>query len=192
MVARRYGDAFWRFTVLLLVLAPIPAALTKDRYYGLRLVPLPLLLVVVAIPAVAALVAAARRRSLAQLTAAGLVGLTAVQLVHFVDNFRYRGWARTVVFHSGVPGLLRMGFADGRTIYIDYDEPHALVYARWYGVEHGIPQSRVVRLPDGGMPPVGSVVFGRFQGCDFICGRFATADDYWLARVIGPKPRSDS
>src|SRR5712691_528563 len=55
-VARRRADTFWCFTVLLLLVAPIPSALTKDRYYGLRLVPLPVLLVVVALPAIGMLV----------------------------------------------------------------------------------------------------------------------------------------
>jgi hypothetical protein len=189
-VLLRPTDEFWRFTVLLLVLAPIPAALTKDRYYGLRLVPVPVLLLVVAIPALAWLVSAARSGWLARLAATGHTALVAVQLVHFVDNFRARRFSRGLVFHVGVPRLLERGFAGGRTIYIDYDEAHAIAYARWYATEHGIPQSRIVRLPDGGAPPNGSVVFGRFQECDFLCGKFASADDYWLAGVLGPRPSS--
>ena len=59
-VRRSGGDRFWLFTVVLLVLSPIPSALTKDRYYGLRLVPLPVLLIVVAIPGLAWLVARLR------------------------------------------------------------------------------------------------------------------------------------
>ena len=86
----RGSDTFWRFTVLLLVLAPIPAALTKDRYYGLRLVPLPVLLIVVAIPAIALLSSAVRTSWLARLAAAALSGIVAFQFVHFVDHIIQR------------------------------------------------------------------------------------------------------
>lgn len=186
-VVRRRADAFWLFTVLLLALSPIPAALTKDRYYGLRLVPLPVLLIVVGVPALAALVSAARSGWLARLAAAGLAALVAFQFAHFVDNFRARGWARTIAFHAGVPGLLRRGFTGGGMIYVNHDEPHALVYAKWYAVEHGIPLSRIRHIPRGTVATVGAVVFGRFQPCEFVCAKFAVADDYWLAHARAPK-----
>jgi hypothetical protein len=188
ILARHRHDLFWRYALVLFVLAPIPAALTNDRFYGLRLVPLPVLLTVLAMPALAVLWQAARTRWAARALAAALAAAVAVQFGDFLVNYRIRGPQRTVVFHSGVPTLLAEGFHGGRTIYVDYDEPHALVYARWYAVEHGIAPSRVVRLPDGGIPPSGAVVFGRFQGCDFSCRRTLTADDYWIAEALGPKP----
>jgi hypothetical protein len=188
VLVRERGDLFWRYALALFVLAPIPAALTNDRFYGLRLVPLPVLLIVLAIPALALLWQAARTRWAVRVLAVALAAAVAVQFADFLVNYRIRGPQRKVVFHSGVPTLLAEGFYGGRTIYVDYDEPHALVYARWYAVEHGIPESRVVRLPDGGIPPTGSVVFGRFQGCDFICRRTLQLDDYWIADVLGPKP----
>jgi len=43
-------------------------------------------------------------------------------------------------------------------------------------------------LPDGGFPPVGSVLFYRFQTCDFPCTEIERWNDYWLARFKGPKP----
>lgn len=187
ILTRLRSHLFWRYALLLLLLAPIPAALTKDRYYGLRLVPLPVLLAVVAIPALAVLIELARSRWIARGTVAVLTVLVCLQFVTFIDNFRARGWARIVVFHAGVPGLLSLGFAKGQTIYVDHDEPHALVYARWYAVEHHMSQSRVVRLPDGGIPPTDSVVFGRFQGCDFVCKKFASSDDYWVAHEVRPR-----
>jgi hypothetical protein len=189
VLVRERGDLFWRYALALFVLAPIPAALTNDRFYGLRLVPLPVLLIVLAIPALALLWQAARTRWAVRVLAVALAAAVAVQFADFLVNYRIRGPQRKVVFHSGVPTLLAEGFYGGRTIYVDYDEPHALVYARWYAVEHGISPSRVVRLPDGGIPPTGSVVFGRFQGCDFICRRTLQLDDYWIADVLGPRPK---
>ncbi len=49
------GDRWWRFVLLATLLAPIPAALTVDRFNAIRLVALPVLLLVLAIPAVEAL-----------------------------------------------------------------------------------------------------------------------------------------
>src|SRR5262249_25197667 len=161
-------------------LSPIPAALTKDRFYGLRLVPLPVLLLVVAIPAIAFLAQAARRTWVARLVAVGLAVTVGVQFAHFVDNFQARGFARLVVFPAGVPSLLRQGFEGGRKIFVTPDEPHALVYAKWYAVEHGLPVSRVDHIANGTIPPDGAIVFGRFQPCAYVCVKFSRSDDYWI------------
>jgi hypothetical protein len=45
-----------------------------------------------------------------------------------------------------------------------------------------------VVLPDGGVPPPGSVVLGRFQECDYVCERYDVWEQYWLARAVGPRP----
>jgi hypothetical protein len=83
---------------------------------------------------------------------------------------------------------VQRGLAGGRTIYVDYDDAYALTMGRWYAVSHGLPVSRVSRLPDGGIPPDGSMVFGRLQSCDYVCVRLADDDTFWLAVAAGPKP----
>ncbi len=184
-IAWRRVDRFWLFTLVLLFLAPIPAALTKDRHYALRLVPIPVLLLVVALPGLAWLLARARDSWGGRLAALGLGALVAIQFVHFYDNFRAKGPERTTVFHSGVQRLLADGFSGGRTIHVNYDEPHALVYAKWYAVEHGIPLSHVDHVRPGEVPVPGSIVFGRFQPCDYVCVKTETEADYWLGRSAG-------
>jgi hypothetical protein len=52
----------------------------------------------------------------------------------------------------------------------------------------GLPQDRIVILPDGGIPPAGATVFARFQECDYVCEEFARWDEYRLARAVGPRP----
>ena len=69
---------------------------------------------------------------------------------------------------------------------MDIDEPRAHAHARWYAATHDISQDRVVVLSDGGVPPDGSIVFGRAQACDFECAEFARSDTYWLARARVP------
>ena len=77
-------------------------------------------------------------------------------------------------------------FANGAAVYMDIDEPRAHAHARWYAATHDISQDRVVVLSDGGVPPDGSIVFGRAQACDFECTEFARSDTYWLARARVP------
>jgi 4-amino-4-deoxy-L-arabinose transferase-like glycosyltransferase len=187
VVIRRRDDLWWRYVLLATLLAPIPAALTVDRYNAIRLAALPVLLLVLAIPAVDALVEAARRRNVARAATAVLAAAVAVQFVQFLHEYRTRGPARTVLFDAGVPALLDGAFANGNRIYIDYDDRGAQAQARWHAAESGLPRDRVQILPDGGIPPKGSTVFGLFQECDYVCTKFARWEHYWLARTIGPK-----
>jgi hypothetical protein len=178
-------DPFWRYAVAALLVSPIPAAATADRFHALRLAPLAVMLVVVAIPALGMLRDELTRSRHAQVVAAGLAVLAAVQLALFVSTYRTDGPLRTGRFEAGIPGLLAHAWANGGTAYIDYDDREPQALARWYALTEGVDQSRVVRLPDGGIPPVGAIVFGRTQECDYVCERIAESGDYWIARAVG-------
>jgi hypothetical protein len=188
VLIRHRSDPFWRYAVAALVVSLIPAATTIDRFHAIRLAPFAVMLVVLAIPAVEALRDAAVRTRRARYLAAALAALAAVQFAHFVDNYMEEGPRRTGRFEAAVPGLLDQAWASGGAVYIDYDDREPQGLARWYALERGIDQSRVVRLPDGGIPPVGTIAFGRTQECDYICTRLEESGDYWIARVEGPKP----
>ena len=187
IVARLRDDPFWRYAVAALLVSPIPAAATADRFHALRLAPLAVMLVVVAIPALAGLRRALARSLWAQIAAGGLVALAAVQFGVFVNTYRTDGPLRTGRFEAGIPGLLNQAWANGGAAYIDYDDREPQALARWYALAEGIDQSRVVRLPDGGIPPTGAIAFGRTQECDYVCERIAESGDYWIARVVGPR-----
>lgn len=188
IVLRLRDDLFWRYALAALLVSPIPAAATIDRFHALRLAPLAVMLVVVSIPTVAALRDECVRARWARVLVAGLVVLAAVQFGRFVDVYRTDGPLRTGRFEAGIPALLATAWADGGTAYIDYDDREPQALARWYALVEGIDQSRVVRLPDGGVPPAGSLAFGRTQECDYVCVRVAESGDYWIARVVGPPP----
>ena len=188
VLLRKREDRWWRFVLIATLLIPIPAALTVDRFNAIRLAALPVLLLVLAIPALDAFVAACRRSWPARIAAALLVLSIGIQLFQFLDIYRTRGPARLVLFEAGVRPLLEAPFASGETIYIDFDDRGAQAQARWHAAEADLPQSRIAILPDGGIPPPGSLVFARFQECDYICEKFARWEEYWLARAIGPKP----
>jgi hypothetical protein len=187
VLTRMRADRWWRFVLLATLLVPIPAALTVDRFNAIRLAALPVFMLVLAIPALDAVVAAARRSTLARI-AVGLLALSiGVQFVQFLDIYRTRGPARLVLFDAGVEPLLEQHLARGDTIYVDFDDRGAQAQARWNAAEAGLPQSRISILPDGGIPPPGSTVFARFQECDYVCEEFARWEEYWLARAVGSK-----
>lgn len=187
-VVRERPDPWWRYVLALLVLAPIPAALTEDRMHSLRLVPLPVLLLVLATSGLALLFSAGRRTWLARLAVAAVAIGVGVQFWHFFDTYRVRGAERTELFEAGVPALLEQAFAADRTVFVDYDDRYALTHALWYAVSHGLPEDRVSRLADGGVPAAGSMVFGRLQECDYVCDELARSHEYWIATAVGPRP----
>jgi 4-amino-4-deoxy-L-arabinose transferase-like glycosyltransferase len=174
-------DAFWRYALAALVVSPLPAAITIDRFHALRLAPFAVMLVVFAIPSIEALMRRSHRRVLG--IAVAVAG--AVQLLVFVHDYSTDGPLRGGRFEAGIPDLLAQGWKNGGTVYVDYDDLEPLTLARWYALDHGISQQRVVRLPDGGIPPTGAIAFGRTQECDYSCTRIGRYGDYWIARVEG-------
>lgn len=175
----RRAEPFWRFALAALLVSPLPAAITIDRFHALRLAPFAVMLVVFAIPALAAIKSPA--------VATAVVVAAAVQFALFVHDYSTDGPRRTGRFEADIPGLLESAWANGGTVYVDYDDREPLTLARWYALDHGISEMRVVRLPDGGVPPTGATAFGRTQECDYRCTRVSRSGDYWLARVDGPR-----
>jgi hypothetical protein len=238
VLLRKRADRWWRFVLLATLLVPVPAALTVDRFNAIRLAVLPVFMLVLAIPALEALVgaraesanadcdpcarpesaradsgraepwrarslkaAAARprrhikplvgdlRRSWPARVAVVILALSiGAQFVQFLDMYRTRGPARLVLFDAGVGPLLEQPLASGETIHVDYDDRGAQAQVRWHAAEAGVPQSRIVVLPDGGIPAAGSIVLSLFQECDFVCEEFARWEDYRLSRAVGPRP----
>ena len=188
VLVRHRHDLWWRYVLVATLVTPIPAALTVDRYNAIRLAALPIFVLVLAAPAIAALLSAARRGWTARVAVAVLAASVGVQFAQFLDSYRTRGPGRLVLFEAGVAPLLEGAFERGETIHVDVDDRGARAELFWYAAEHGIPRDRVVTVPDGAIPPVGSTVFGRFQECDYVCEEYARRDQYWLARAVGPKP----
>ena len=171
--------------MLATLLVPIPAALTVDRYNAIRLATLPVFALVLAVPALTALVGVVHTSWLARMVAAILALTVIAQFAHFIDIYRTRGPARLVLFDAGVKPLLEEPLASGEPIYLDFDDRGAQAQARWRAAVEGVPQERLLILPDGGIPPAGSLVFLRFQDCDYACKEVARWEDYRLVRATG-------
>jgi hypothetical protein len=188
VLARHRSDPFWRFALAALAVSLVPAALTIDRFHAVRLAPFAVLLVVIAIPALAVLRdALVEGRRGARVLAGALAVAAALQFAHFVDTYATNGPLRTGRFEAAIPVLLDRAWANEGTVYVDYDDLEPLGLARWHALAKGIDQSRVVRLPDGGIPPTGAIAFGRTQECDYACTRLEESGDYWIARVDVPR-----
>jgi hypothetical protein len=187
VLVRQRDDLWWRYVLLCTLLVPVPASLTVDRYNAIRLAALPIFVFVLAVPALVELAAALRRVWAARVLAAVLALAIAFQFAQFLHSYRTNGPGRLVLFDAGVGSLLERPLASGQPIYIDYDDRDAQTEARWHAVAEGIPASRIVVLADGGIPPFGATVFGRFQECDYVCVKTASWETYWVARAEGPK-----
>ena len=186
VILRFRHDLWWRYVLLATVLVPIPAALTVDRFNALRLSALPVFFLVLAVPALDVLLRALRSSWAARAVALFLAIAVGAQFAQFMGSYRTRGPARVQLYEAGIAPLLEPHLAAGEVIHIDYDDRYAKAHARWYAASRGL-FDRVVVLPDGGIPPAGSVVFGRYQECDYVCEKTATFDEYWVARAVGPR-----
>jgi hypothetical protein len=185
VLVRERRSLWWRYVLLTTLLVPVPAALTVDRYNAIRLATLPVFVLVLAVPALSALVSAAGTSWAARVAAAILAIVAAAQFSQFLDSYRTRGPARLVLFDAGVKPLLEHPLASSKSIYIDFDDRGAQAQARWRAAVAGVPQDRIVILPDGGVPPAGSLVFLRFQDCDFACTEVASWEHYRLMQATG-------
>ncbi len=182
----RERDRFWAWVALLLVLAPVPAALTTDRLHAERLVPVAVLLLALAGRGLAEVPALVRRGRRLRLVCGVVALVTLAQFGWFVQNLAGHAGERTLLFDAAVPALLREAFARPGPVYIDFDERYGQTHARWYAATHELPQSEVVILADGGVPAAGATIFGRLQECDFGCLRIAEGDGYWVAVAESP------
>lgn len=183
VLVRERDDRFWRFVLVAVLLVPIPAALTVDRVNAIRLAALPVFVLVLAIPALDALLTAVKTSRLALVVAGALGLLVVAQFALFLGEYRERGPGRVALFEAGVKGLLRPAFDSGETVYVDFDDRGAKTKARWHAVEAGVPADRVVQLADGGIPPDGSLVLSLFQECDFTCDEVGRWEGYRLSRA---------
>ena len=126
-----------------------------DRHNAIRLAALPIFCIVLAIPALDALLTLPRGSPLAAAALAVIVFSAGVQFRQFLHEYRTRGPARLVLFDAGVDPLLRQAFRTGKTIYTDFDDRGAQTKAHWHAAEDGVTTKRIQVLPDGGIPPKG-------------------------------------
>lgn len=170
---RLWRDPWWRFVVYGLLIAPIPAALTIDRFHTLRLIALPMFLLLLTAPALAWLL---ERSLVRRLVLAAVVVGTLLQGVLFQWQFHLAAGQRWHSFDAFYPEVFAAALArPQRPIYL-MDAPGApgYIHAYWYGLSHGLKKSDFVRIEKAERPPAGALVITcelPCQECDMILER---------------------
>jgi 4-amino-4-deoxy-L-arabinose transferase-like glycosyltransferase len=175
----RRWDPFWSFVLVAAVAAGVPAAISDVRMHALRSVALPVVLVVLAIPAIAALRRASNRPM--GVVVALIVGAAAVaQAVAFHGDYAEIGPKRSSAFHAAFPAVLREALEAGDVV-VHRSDPDAEGNATWYARLWGVPL-RIIE--DGERPREGEVVVAVTRRCQ-VCRTIAERDIFiaYVARA---------
>jgi hypothetical protein len=167
---RLWRNPWWRFVAYGLLIAPIPAALTVDRFHTLRLIAFPMFLLLLTAPALAWLLERSLGRRIAL---AAVVASTLLQGALFQWQFHFAADQRWHSFDAFYPEVFAAAIArPQRPIYL-MDAPGApgYIHAYWYGIFHGLKKSDFIRIAKEERSPAGALVIScelPCQECDMI------------------------
>lgn len=169
--ARR--DAWWRFTLYGLAASVVPTSLTNEYVHALRLAPVAVFLVVLAVPALAWLLEDGRSSRSTQARRAVLAALMFLTIVQGgIFRGRYDAAAveskrRHIFDATYAPRILPAALAlPTRPIYLsDAQGIPGYIQAFWYATLQGIPLSDFEHLSEGASPPEGAAVITTKDVC---------------------------
>lgn len=187
VLLRHRREAWWRFVLYGVAVAPIPASLTLEHFHTLRLIALPVFLLVLTVPAIEFLYAdvaalgarassphlragcsrsrVASRLNARQAVLAVLVALTIVQGAIFQWQFQTAP-PRVDAFDSYYPQVLDAALAQSeRPVYLLDKTPAAYMYAFWYATLRRLDLNNFQRLTKDTKPPAGAVVISHELPC---------------------------
>ena len=170
---RLWREPWWRFVVYGLLVSPIPAALTIDRFHTLRLLALPIFLLLLTAPALTWLLerSVARRAVLA-----AVILFTLGQGALFQWQFHAAGGRRWHSFDTFYPEVFAVAVAQPQRPIFLMDAPGApgYIHAYWYGLFRGLKKADFVRIEKAERPPAGALVIScelPCQDCDMLIER---------------------
>jgi hypothetical protein len=155
-VTLRSRERWWWFVAGGAVLSVVPAVLTNDIAHSLRLVPYPLFLIVLSIPALQWF--RSHPWPIAILLILGLA-----QVLWFFHAFATRGPSRTNEFDAGFRHVFNDALAQGAPLYVSHS---VFMQAYWYGAQRGVERSAFQVTWDPATAPSGSVVVGDETPCN--------------------------
>ena len=158
----RRKEAWWRYILYALVIAPIPASLTVTTLPQIRLIAMPVLLHVVMVPVVSWLLDKSRLT-----VAVAVFSIFVMGTIHRWE-FREAGPERWYIFDEQFPReVLPTALAQNKLPIYFQDPPGKSGYAEayWYGILRGMPLDSFVRLPAETKPPNGAVVISTAEEC---------------------------
>jgi 4-amino-4-deoxy-L-arabinose transferase-like glycosyltransferase len=134
--AIRRRDRWWLFVLASALLSVIPAALTKELHHSLRLIPFPILLIVLSIPALERM----RERGAMRIAIAAALVIGLAQVGWFLFHYQRDGWNRDTDFNTGYGQVL----ADVEARHPPVIDLMGTTYIHgyWYGAQLGIDRSR--------------------------------------------------
>ena len=166
LVWRKNLDSWWVFICYGLIVSIIPASLTVETFHMLHLSPVPVFLLVLAIPAVEWLSQTNSRRRIL----IALAILTLLQAALF--QWRYAAAAESAwrlhVFDADYPkAIFEPALANNRRpIYLlDASGIPGYIQAYWYATLRGVPLTNFVHLPVEQAPPVNALVITTKNVC---------------------------
>ena len=181
VVRRRVAGPFWWYALFALGAGLIPASLTTIDFHVHRLIAVPVLVIVLTIPAQAWLLQDRDRGRRAVLAA--LVIATVVQGAWFQVRYAEVAPGRGAWFDDAYPHLLDEALATGAApIYLVDGIVPGYIHAYWYGAIRGIDASRFVHLARDAKAPSGAVVLSSEAACD-PCEEIAAGGFFRVYRV---------
>lgn len=178
-------EAWWRFVIYCLVMAPVPASLTSNPFPQLRLVAFPVFFLLLLVPAINWLSESDELRTTKRLLLA--VAVVTLLLQGFLFQMRYHRNAPSLwyVFDARFARkVLGPALATNQRPIALLDEPGkaGYIHALWYGVLAHLDAERFVRLPFGERPAPGAVVISTERECKD-CRLMARSLNYIVYRV---------
>jgi hypothetical protein len=166
IIHQRPFRPFWWFVVYALVAAIIPASLTTSEFHVHRLIAVPVVLIVLTIPAQAWLIADHAAGRVRRAAFVVLVVATVVQGVWFQLRYAEVAPGRGAWFDDAYSHLLDEALATGAPqIYLIDGIVPGYVHAYWYGAIRGIDPSRFIHLPRDTKAPSGAIVLSSETEC---------------------------
>jgi hypothetical protein len=178
-------DAWWRFVIYCLIIAPVPASLTGNPFPQLRLVAFPVFFLVLLVPAINWLSESDRLRITKRVLLAVAVVTLLVQGFRFQQRYHRSAPSLWYVFDARFARkVLGPALATKEPSIALLDEPgkSGYVHALWYGVLAHLDAGRFVRLPLGERPAPGAVVISTEEECHD-CRLIARSLNYIVYRV---------
>jgi 4-amino-4-deoxy-L-arabinose transferase-like glycosyltransferase len=166
VLLRHRQEAWWRYILYGLAVAPIPAALTLDHFHTLRLICLPIFLLVLTVPAIEFLSAdTGPQKGARRVLLCALVILILAQGGIFQRQFLTAS-ARADAFDSYYPEVLNAALSrPERPVYLLDKTPAAYMYAFWYSTLRGVDLNNFQRVTQQTPPPAGAVVISHELPC---------------------------
>ena len=197
ILRQQRNAAWWRFVLFCLIVAVVPASLTKEYVHMLRLAPLPVFVLVLTVPALTWLRMKSDRRRAA---------LAVLVLLMFVQGFAFfwkfeagaQSPKRLRQFDNGYPTQIfeRAINSPQRPIYIaDALAIPGYIQAYWYSTLRGIAPANFQRLAPDQSAPDGALVISTEENCPR-CSIIATSEFYTLyvasVPAVNREPLPDS